>query len=780
VVAGERPSRGVGGGADAARRAASPRHAQALAEVRAETCAILRELCFGVPSFADTLAACAPLAPRLCVLCADADTFPTASALLEEVATASPATLRIADLPRFPALVRSLGAAHLAVFVRVLALLVYENAPPPRAPGDDAPGAPPLLRAERDAPRYAEANHTALLEIPELLPRMVKLLRLPALPALGAGALSSRVAAQLLAALPPTAQSVIPQLLGLVLSRHADGWDAEDARATADAAPAPLDAAPAPPAPQGLGALPPAPAPHLSEAAGAHQVEVLYLLCALLGGPAKAQVQDALAAAGLVPALERLFGAIDWAAPAPAAPALPFHTEPDGLHGPGCTCNPANALKLQFLRTVHAFLERDADNRRNKRLLLSPADLLLHYREEADAVAAALRPAPAAAPAATQPSVLSAMAAARRRLTNCVLRAAVPRVTPPQLPLPLPLPLPPPPPPPAAAAPTGGACGGTGLMGKLLSRLVAEPPGSPHRFWLASCAEAFLRGSRAAEQRFAAAGGLLPHLLEDILADGPKPQGALQISCDLLGELLKYNRGLFAELDTALAAAPGRLQRLTGVLMAQLVDSNVLLRAVALSVEAFSAADAAAAAAAAGGGAQDGCAEPLADSDGDGDASCCSEGDADALGAWPPAGSDAPGAPPRAGALGAWLCREWLGVLEALMSAVAAHEVDQESICVVNTSLIFLIFTRRTGRLPAALAALRARRRPPGDPRPGPCAGFAALLGAWRGHYTGRSRDCASLEFSTGVPFAEWSRCVEALLGSPTSELSLYYQPPAA
>jgi hypothetical protein len=74
---------------------------------------------------------------------------------------------------------------------------------------------------------------------------------------------------------------------------------------------------------------------------------------------------------------------------------------------------------------------------------------------------------------------------------------------------------------------------------------------------------------------------------------------------------------------------------------------------------------------------------------------------------------------------------------------------------------------------------------------------------AWRGHYHGRSRDCASLEFSTvrltakreltgvvacsvlgpkstrsllqGVPFAEWTRCVEVLCGPADSELSLLH-----
>lgn len=357
--------------------------------------------------------------------------------------------------------------------------------------------------------------------------------------------------------------------------------------------------------------------------------------------------------------------------------------------------------------------------------------------------------------------MLSAMAAARRRLTLCIARATPPT---PAASLPPP-PLPPPPPP--AAPVSAAASGATGLMGKLLQRLVAEPTGSPHRFWLTSCAEAFLRGGRGADQRFAAAQQLLPHLLADIVAPGPKPSGALQISCDLLGELLKYNRALFGALDEQLAASPGGLDRLTGVLMAHLVDSNVLLRAVALSVEAFRLADAAAAAAAEGAAAGM-CAldEQLADTPGE--AACVGE----ALD-----GEGVPAEGAGAGSLGVWLSRDWLDVLEALMTAVTAAELDQENICCVNSALVMLTFARRHGRLADALAALRARPRAPGDPRPPACVAFTELLRCWREHYVGRARDCASLEYSTAVPFAEWTRCVDALNGPPASPLALLHDP---
>ena len=96
-------------------------------EVRAEAAAILRELCFGVCGFAEALSECGGLPQRLLELCATPELFATASALLEEVATASRATLRVAALPRFREVTASLSAPQLASFCRVLAVLVCEN-----------------------------------------------------------------------------------------------------------------------------------------------------------------------------------------------------------------------------------------------------------------------------------------------------------------------------------------------------------------------------------------------------------------------------------------------------------------------------------------------------------------------------------------------------------------------------------------------------------------------------------------------------------------------------
>ena len=51
------------------------------------------------------------------------------------------------------------------------------------------------------------------------------------------------------------------------------------------------------------------------------------------------------------------------------------------------------------------------------------------------------------------------------------------------------------------------------------------------------------------------------------------------------------------------------------------------------------------------------------------------------------------------------------------------------------------------------------------------------LLDFWREYYSARGKDCASLEFSSTIPFFEWLHTVDLLCGPPTSPVSLSYDP---
>ncbi|CAI5962694.1 unnamed protein product [Closterium sp. NIES-65] len=395
---------------------------------------------------------------------------------------------------------------------------------------------------------------------------------------------------------------------------------------------------------------------------GEQQVEVLFVLCALCGGKRKEAVQDQLAALGLVGILVDSFDRLNWSAP------LPPPAEPHGIHGPGCSCNPESALKIQYLRLIHNFCDRDGPNLHNKLLLASPGGV-------PPPLAAGTPPLIAAPGIAASVSTLGSMPAggvaaggaggggtisggsssssgssggvdgrvqgstqgegnaqgrgqgegegeehgyalgfgaslgralgfspnqwlpglgirdgagdsgvlpqavgvgASRGEGSSAQAAACATEA-------------------AAAAGAGGVVeGGAGkegkneaLMLKIIRVLMKESADSVYRFWLASCVEAFLRGSNPRDQQLVAATGLMEHLVEEILrgASGFKCAASLQIDFDLLGELVKFNPVLFRRLAALVQGE--RFSRFIEVLVAHLVDSNVFIRSVMLSLHAF-------------------------------------------------------------------------------------------------------------------------------------------------------------------------------------------------
>ena len=127
-----------------------------------------------------------------------------------------------------------------------------------------------------------------------------------------------------------------------------------------------------------------------------------------------------------------------------------------------------------------------------------------------------------------------------------------------------------------------------GLLTKLTQAFIRESDESPYRFWLASCIESFLRGSSSREQLYVAQeSGLLEHLAEEISSDKLHCAGSLQTSFDLLGELGKGNAKVIGLLVNELDEESFR--RLMSVAAANLVDSNVFIRSLLLSLERLSA-----------------------------------------------------------------------------------------------------------------------------------------------------------------------------------------------
>lgn len=283
---------------------------------------------------------------------------------------------------------------------------------------------------------------------------------------------------------------------------------------------------------------------------GPYQVEVLFVLCTLLGGRRKMDAQEKLNKCDVIPVLDDMFQRLPWysaqreqaaAAAAAAANASGANNnnadgdEPgnasdggdddhqsNGIHGPGCECTPESALCVQYLRLLHNFCDRDCDNYSGRHKLLSDTERTLIFRKEGT--------------------------------SEFDYYPVVP-----------------------------------GLLSKIVEAFVRESDESPYRFWLASCIESYLRGSSPDEQLFVARSGLLMHLIADITSERLHCAGSLQTSFDLLGELCKGNHQVLGLLVSKLNEESFR--KFMSVAAANLVDSNVFIRSLWLTLERLSAAN---------------------------------------------------------------------------------------------------------------------------------------------------------------------------------------------
>ena len=200
------------------------------------------------------------------------------------------------------------------------------------------------------------------------------------------------------------------------------------------------------------------------------------------------------------------------------------HTHIEHIHGPGCECNPESAIRTQYLRLVHNFYDRDFLQNANKLLVLSPIELEI--------------------------------------VRNTVYSSDITKTG-------LFIPL-----------------QDRGLLSKIMSTLLGQPSDSLYRFWLSSCLEAYLRGSDVKEQLFIARSGILAHTTSHIIEIGKKSNHNLQTAFDLLGEIVKGNRFSLEMVEASLG--DHQFRQFVDVVMNNLIDSNVFVRSLYLSMEIIS------------------------------------------------------------------------------------------------------------------------------------------------------------------------------------------------
>uniref|UniRef100_A0A8C7YAC8 Transient receptor potential cation channel, subfamily C, member 4 associated protein a n=1 Tax=Oryzias sinensis TaxID=183150 RepID=A0A8C7YAC8_9TELE len=339
------------------------------------------------------------------------------------------------------------------------------------------------------------------------------------------------------------------------------------------------------------------------------------------------------------------------------------------VHGQNenCDCSPEISFKIQFLRLLQSF----SDHHENKYLLLNSQEL--------------------------------------NELSAISMKANIPEVE--------------------ALVNTDRSlvCDGKkGLLTRLLAVMKREPPDSSFRFWQARAVESFLRGATSyADQMFLLKRGLLEHILFCIIDSGCTSRDVLQSYFDLLGELMKFNIDAFKRFNKYVNT-PEKFQAFLTQINSSLVDSNMLVRCIVLSLDRFESQT------------EDvKVVEVLSE---------CS--------------------------LLSYMARveNRLSFLFRLINIINVQTLTQENVSCLNTSLVILMLARRKAKLPFYLNALREKEY--AEKYPG-CMlnNFHNLLRFWQHHYLNKDKDSTCLENSSCIPFSYWKETVSVLLGLDRTSL---------
>lgn len=343
------------------------------------------------------------------------------------------------------------------------------------------------------------------------------------------------------------------------------------------------------------------------------------------------------------------------------------HTANHVLHAQNqnCDCSPEISFKIQFLRLLQSF----SDHHENKYLLLNQQEL--------------------------------------NELSAISLKANIPEVE--------------------ALVNTDRnlVCDGKkGLLTRLISVMKKEPADSAFRFWQARAVESFLRGATSyADQVFLLKRGLLEHILFCIIDSGCKSRDVLQSYFDLLGELMKFNLDAFKRFNKYVNTVD-KFQAFLNQINSSLVDSNMLVRCIVLSLDRFE-----------------------SQTDDMRVVEVLSE---------------------------CWLLSHMARVdsrllfLFRLVNIINVQTLTQENVSCLNTSLVILMLARRRGKLPFYLGAFREKEY--AEKYPG-CLlnNFHHLLHFWQHHYLNKDKDSTCLENSSCIPFSYWKETVSVLLSRDVS-----------
>jgi hypothetical protein len=272
----------------------------------------------------------------------------------------------------------------------------------------------------------------------------------------------------------------------------------------------------------------------------------------------------------------------------------------------------------------------------------------------------------------------------------------------------------------------------TGLYIKLIYRYMQECYFSSARFWISSCVEIVLRGNNSFFQTFTCYSGLLYCLINDILYGKQDKNQMLQISFDILGELVKFNRCCFFALDYCFCDNTEFFE-FTKKFVSQetLIDSNVFLRATVLSIYFFDTND-----------------EKM--------------------------GIQKEEFFSNKSKLCKFVKSKIYDLFYTLITVVKVENINQTNISCINTALIILLVQYiKNNNLPKFLKEFRKNK---GNDAIDGLNNFKLLLKMWKKFYNYRPKDSTSLFYSSTINFNVWQQVTNLLLKEdPNDPCSLYF-----
>ena len=463
-----------------------------------------------------------------------------------------------------------------------------------------------------------------------------------------------------------------------------------------------------------------------------YQIEMLFVLSTLLASKRKVEIQDKLGKLNIIKLLDSYLEYIEWGNIF-SDNHRPFFNDQINVnddtayHGEGCCCDCDTALKIQYLRLIYTFCCRDNNNFINKLKLLSQKDIFrflnsgymdlikVSFKEKSNlyknnknvtfnklfnSLSIGLDIKNIKEKEINKEKILLNMSNPKlmKKMVDYYNKNDYE----------------------------------IGLLQKLIFKYIQECYYSSAKFWLSSCIEVVLRGNNTFFQTYIACSGLLPCLLYDILYSKQDQNQILQLSFDILGELIKFNRSIFYLLDYYFCDK-NEFNTFCNKIISNdsLVDSNVFLRAIILSNYLFDKTD-------------------------------------------KQNGVDVKNYFTNKCQICSFIKSKLENIFIALISIVKVNDINQTNISCINSGLLIFIIEYMKNNLGNFLTQLRNKYKDKVIPA---FENFKKLLKMWKDFYNYRPKDSASLQNSTTIPFNIWQRVTDLLLKNDEKEVcSLFYK----